>query len=223
MCTKTLSILLINMIFFFLLQADAGNAGNVNSVKDCSTVEDCTRLPIFLNFGWEDLYRKNMLDLIKVLDVYNDVCRLYALAYLSNPYICSNVIIKMFLNERIVQHPDALKLTHDLKDIMPDVDPIYLDLVGEVFAFNQNNLFEFIEKITTKKKSYPKLQEYNVKVQDSKIITNLTVNFEVNEFLRLCPDPETYFKKVKLNSITSHYHESVTYLNYRLVLLYSIF
>lgn len=159
--------------------------------------------------------------MIKILDVYNDICRLYALLHLGTTNNDVDSVINKFRNiNRTNQHPDALQLTNNLKDIMPDADPIYLDLVGEMYAFNHNSLSEYLEEITTKKKNYPKLQEYNVKVQISKTINSLTMNFQVDEFLRMCPDPDKYFKTVKINSRASHYNESMSYLCNRLVLLY---
>lgn len=174
---------------------------------------DCINYPKFLNFGWEIIYKKYMTNVIRTLDVYhNDISRLYLLIRLD--LSCNNLsdtISKLDI-EKLSRFPNAMELTNNLKDILPDADPIYLDLVGEVYAFDQNRLCELIEKITTKERSYPKIQEYNERIKILNVINSLTVNFKVDKFLSICPDPATYFKNVKRNSNINHIDESLSYL-----------
>jgi len=165
-----------------------------------------------------------MSNVIKVINIHSDISRLYLLIKLDvniNNLIDTVLILQM--EEKLIRSPDAVQLTNNLKDIIPDADPIYLDLVGEYYVYDNEKLSEFIGKITTDKKSYPRLQEYNERVNHLTTVKRLGDDFTVQEFLKICPDPVNYFKNIKLNSITNHYNESLSYLSDRCVLLVAIF
>jgi len=154
-----------------------------------------------------------MSNVIRILDIHSDVCRLYLLTKLDESF---NILAKTLSILKVEEHcqiPDAIQLTNSLKDMLPNADPIYLDLVGEMYAFDQNGLCELIEKVTTKNKSYPKLQEYNAHIKFLTTINSLKENFQVKEFLSMCPDPINYFNNVKANTYLDHYHESMSYLS----------
>lgn len=156
-----------------------------------------------------------MTNVIRSLEIYGDISRLYLLIKLDlSNNILSDTVSKLRA-DKLCQIPEAVQLTINLKEIMPDADPIYLELVGEMYAENNNELCEFIEKVTTNKKSYPKVREYNERIKVLNIIKRLTSDFKVQEFLSMCPDPVNYFKNVKLNSMSTHYNESVSYLSER--------
>lgn len=154
-----------------------------------------------------------MTNIIKAINVYKDISRLYLLIKLD---LSGNSLINTMISlcgDRLNKFPDAVTLTNNLKDILPDADPIYLDIVGEMYTFDHDSLFELIELITTKKKSYPKCLEYNDHIKGMDIINSLTTEFNVQEFLCICPDPVNYFEKIKSNSSTTHYNESISYLS----------
>jgi len=71
-----------------------------------------------------------------------------------------------------------MQLRNNLKDILSDADSIYLDLVGEIHAFDENALCEFIEKNTTQNKIYPNLQDYNARIKSLHIINELMKRHE---------------------------------------------
>jgi len=157
-----------------------------------------------------------MSNVIKALDIHSDISRLYLLIKLD--VTMNNLdatLFKIQYEDKLIISPDAVQLTKNLKDIIPDADPIYLDIVGEFYANNDNKLYEFIDQITTKKKHYPKLKEYNEHVNHLAIVKNLRNGFTVQEFLKMCPDPVNYFKNIKLNSMSTHYNESLSYLSER--------
>lgn len=175
---------------------------------------ECITYPKFSNFGWETLYKNYMTNVIKILDIYHDISRLYLLIKLD--LSCNNLTntIEELSVDLLSKNPDAVELSKNLKDILQDADPIFLDLVGEIYAFDQNGLFEYIGKVTTKQRGYPRMQEYNERIKTIDIINSLTINFKVDKFLSICPDPVQYFKN-KTNSYTNHYHESASYLSDR--------
>lgn len=175
----------------------------------------CLSYPSFLNYGWENMYKKYMTSVIKVLNVHPDVSRLYLLIRLETSKNSVSDTVNRLNHSIINPHPEAIQLRTHLKDIMPDADPIYLDIVGELHAFDHQNLCEFIEEITTKKKSYPKLKEYNEHVKFVNTLNCLTENFEVKEFLRMCPNPVDYFKHFDKNNYQKYYHEKISYLSDR--------
>lgn len=183
------------------------------------TFQKCFSFPKFQDFGWESMYKKYIGSVITILGTHNDVSRLYLLIKIDFYDNDEELIINELLSQKVNPPPDAIQLTNNLKDMFPNADPIYLDLVGEVYASDQNGLTEFLEAIHLKKKSYPKLRTYNEMVSILNTKKSLTINFKVEEFLRMCPDPEKYFTSVKLNSSELHFHESVSYLAERLVLL----
>jgi len=155
-----------------------------------------------------------MSNVIKALDIHSDISRLYLLIKLD---ITMNnleaALLKIQHEDKLIISPDAVQLTKNLKDIIPDADPIYLDIVGEFYANNDNKLYEFIGQITTNKKQYPKLKEYNEHINHLAVVNNLRNNFTVEEFLKMCPDPVNYFKNMKFNSMSTHYDESLSYLS----------
>lgn len=156
-----------------------------------------------------------MTNVLKSLEIYSDISRLYLLIKLD---LSNNILtdaISKLSTDKLNQLPEAVQLTINLKGIMPDADPIYLELVGEMYTHNNIELCEFIEKVTTNRKSYPKVREYNERIKILNIIKRLTLNFNVQEFLSMCPDPINYFKNVKVNSMSIHYNESVSYLSER--------
>ncbi|XP_025200345.1 E3 ubiquitin-protein ligase RNF216-like [Melanaphis sacchari] len=181
-----------------------------------TSLADCITYAKFENFGWQTLYKSYMSNVMRVINIYSNISRLYAVIKLDlRVNILDDALITLQVEDILIQSPDAIQLTKNLKDIIPDADPIYLDLVGEYYANDDNKLYEFIGQITTKKKSYPRLQEYNERVNHLAIMRSLKENFTVQEFLKMCPDPVNYFKNVKLNSITEHYNESMSYLSDR--------
>lgn len=154
-----------------------------------------------------------MLNVIKSLDIHSDISRLFVLIRLDLSYNNLTDALNKMPQSIVLQQPEAKQLTNNLKDMLPDADPIYLDLVGEYYAFDHTALSEFIEQITTKKKVYPKTREYNDGRKTINLINSLTVNFNVEEFLNICPDPVNYFKNRKPNSGASYSQESMSYLS----------
>lgn len=156
-----------------------------------------------------------MTNYFRFLNVYGDINRLYLLIQLD--LLCNNltITISKLPKDYLLRPSKAIELSKNLKDILPDADPIYLDLVGEVFVNDENGLSEFIGKVTTKEKTYPKIQEYNDRIKLIRIIKSLTEDFQVEEFLKICPDPVHYFQNVKLNSSSLHHQESMSYLSKR--------
>lgn len=209
-CLKYLthSLFICNIFYFF--QAE-------NS--EYTTFDDCFSYEKFSNFGWESFYKKYIVRMIQILGTHNDVSRLFLLVHIDLSNNDEEVIIDKLLTHKINRSIYAIKLANDLKELIRDVDPIYIELVGEVYANDYDGLIEFLEEITMKKKSYPKIQMHNEKITLLNNVNNLTINFKVDHFLRICPDPEKYFNSIKINSSERHFHESVSYLADRLVLL----
>lgn len=183
-----------------------------------SDFNQCVYYPGFSNFGWETLYTKYKYNVLRILNVHKTTSRLFVLIKLDLFRNDLNYVVSELTNHRLNQSAEAIQLTVNLKDILPDADPVYLDIVGEIYAFNHDNLFDLIGKVITKKQTYPKLKEYNEDVKNLNTINSLTVSFEAKEFLRICPNPVDYFENKKLNSFTLHYHESISYLSERQVI-----
>jgi len=157
-----------------------------------------------------------MSNVMKVINIHSDISRLYLLIKLDVKINnLDDTLLSLQNEENLMQSPSAVQLTSNLKDIIRDADPIYLDLVGEYYAYDNEKLYEFIDQITTNTKSYPRLQEYNERVNHLATIKRLRDDFTVQEFLKMCPDPVNYFTNIKLNSITIHYNESMSYLSDR--------
>ncbi|XP_022167896.1 ATP-dependent RNA helicase DEAH11, chloroplastic-like [Myzus persicae] len=185
-----------------------------------NTLAECIAYPKFENYGWQTLYKQYMSNVIKTLHIHSDISRLYLLIKLDETMNnLDATLIKLQYEDILTISPDAVQLTTNLKDIIPEADPIYLDLVGEFYVNNDNNLYEFIGQITTNKKYYPRIKEYNDHVNHLGIVQNLRDGFNVQEFLKMCPDPVNYFKNIKLNSCSTHFNESLSYLSDRFNLL----
>lgn len=161
------------------------------------------------------MYRSYKTNMIRALNKYNNLNRLYLLIQLDLSYNNLENALSKLPHDYLLQPSEAKELSNNLKDILPDADPIYLDLVGEMYINDQNGLSDFIEKVTTKEKIYPKIQEYNDCIKVINTIKSLTEDFQVEKFLEICPDPVHYFKNVKLNSSSYHNHESMSYLSQR--------
>lgn len=173
----------------------------------------CIEYSSFDNYGWNTMYKSYMSNVIKALNIHSDISRLYLLIKLDQSMNnLDRVLQKLQTEDKLIISPDSVQLTKNLKDIIPDADPIYLDLVGEYFTNNDNKLYEFIGQITTNKINYPKLKEYNEHINHLAIIKNLRENFSVQEFLKMCPDPVNQFKN-KINSASENYNEAISYLS----------
>lgn len=145
-----------------------------------------------------------------MISIDNNLSRLYIIKKLD---LSSNDFAYTDLNsDKQIQPPEIVQLISTLKDMFPDADPIYLDLVGEYYGFNKSELNKVIETMISKQRLYPKLQDYNDHLKKMNVINNLTVDFTVKNFLKLCPDPVNYFKNVKFNSSSTHFQESLSYL-----------
>jgi len=154
-----------------------------------------------------------MSNVIRILDVHSNICHLDLLRQLEESENISTIpLCKIKIEKHCELPPNITQLRNSLKDIFPDADPIYLDLVAEMYAFDQNGLCELIETITTKNKSYPKLQDYNARIKSLHIINSLKDNFQVKEFLSMCPDPVNYFNNAKMDSDQKYYAMSMSYL-----------
>jgi TRIAD3 protein (E3 ubiquitin-protein ligase RNF216) len=156
--------------------------------------------------------------MIRILDFedHKDISRLCLLLKLD---LSKNNLIDTLseLHSYNLRQPlSAIRCTNDLKELFPNADPIYLDIVGEVFSNNITGLNEFLDKVATNIISYPRITGYNEKLKTLKIIQSLTVNFNVKDFLKLCPDPVNYFKNLNRNIKKNHYiEESMSYLSYK--------
>lgn len=156
--------------------------------------------------------------MIRILDLENhkDISRLCLLLKLD---LSQNILINTLSELHsycLRRFHRAIQLTNELKEVLPNADPIYLDLVGEVFAFDDNGLNKFLEEVATKIKNYPRVVGYNEKLKALNVIKSLTVNFNVKEFLKMCPDPANYFKNLNRNIKKNHYiEESMSYLSYK--------
>lgn len=147
-----------------------------------------------------------------MINTDNNLSRLYIIRQLdlsSNSFESAVAYLKF---KKQNQLPEFTQLINNLKDMFPDSDPIYLDLVGEYYGFDESELGIVVEKMISKEISYPKLSDYNDHLKTMSIIKNLTVDFTVETFLNLCPDPVNYFKNVKFNSSSTHFQESLSYL-----------
>jgi len=179
------------------------------------TLTNCIEYSSFKNYGWQTMYKRYMSNVIKALNIHSDISRLYLLIKLDlSLNNIDRVLHKLQIEDKLIISPDSVQLTKNLKDIIPDADPIYLDLVGEFYTNNDNKLYEFIGQITTHKISYPKLKEYNEHVNHLAIIKNLKENFSVQEYLKMCPDPVNQFKN-KNSSTSGNYNEALSYLSDR--------
>ncbi|KAE9521827.1 hypothetical protein AGLY_017779 [Aphis glycines] len=197
-------------------------AGTSLSFENPTTLKDCISYSKFDNYGWQTLYKNYMSNVMKIINIYGDirVSRLYLLIQLDVKMNNLDETLKTLEREEILIRPPAsIQLTYNIKEMIKDADPIYLDLVGEYYAYDNEKLYEFIGQITTNKKNYPRLKEYNERVNHLATIKSLRDDFKVQEFLNMCPDPVNYFTNIKLNSITTHYNESVSYLSNRFNLL----
>lgn len=177
--------------------------------------------PSIQNLGWMNLYTKFKTNTIRILGTYENISRLTLLIILDshNNKLDSTIseINKLNLCENS-QIPEAVKLRTNLKEILPDADPVFLDLLGEEFALNHEDLNVVIENIATKKISYPKLNSYNDRLKRVNRINNvynLLKSFNVENFLSMCPDPSNYFKPVIRSRLDIYYSDSVSYLGAR--------
>lgn len=147
----------------------------------------------FKNFGWEKLYVQHQMKMLKLIDLFDNIHRLFLLSQLhlrDFNTIDSWYSLSIY---KLPRDPKAIDLTNKLKIIFENADPIYLDLVGELYVYNEEGITEFIQQETiSKNSSYPKLNKYNAQMKIVESLKNLTVNFRVNHFLDLCPDPIKY-------------------------------
>lgn len=147
-----------------------------------------------------------------MINIDNNLSRLYIIRQLDlslNNFAKTIADLKF---DKQIQLPEIKQLINNLKDMFPDSDPIYLDLLGEYYGFNESDLSVIVENMISKEMLYPKLSDYNDYLKTMNIINNLTVDFTVKTFLNLCPNPVNYFKKVKFNSSGIHFQESLSYL-----------
>lgn len=155
------------------------------------------------------MYEDRVKDFIKILETHNDVCRLYLLILLYTEK--NNAAVKL-QSYKIIQPPIAKQIILNLKDMIIDADPIFLDLMGEYFALNEHGLSNLIGSITSNQRPYPKVKEYMEHVKANNIVKSLTDDFSVENFLAVCPNPVDYYYSEKVNSSGTHYHESMSYL-----------
>jgi len=142
-----------------------------------------------------------MSNVIKVLEIHSDISRLYLLIKLDETMNnFDRILFKLQFEDKLIISPDSVQLTKNLKDIIPDADPIYLDLVGEFYTNNDNKLYELIGQITTNKQNYPRLKEYNEHVNHLAIVNNLRDGFSVQEFLMNLCYFICYFKNIKIKN-----------------------
>jgi len=187
-------------------------AGELCSSNESSHLE-CTFYANYMHrAGLEQLYQKYMSNIIRIIKVHSTVCRLYILKTLDESLNNLDTTLSILQSKQHCRITSAIALENNLKDIFPDADPIYLELVGEIYAFNENGLAELIEKVTTKNKSYPKLKDYNARVKLVTTISSLKENFQVKEFLSICPDPINYFNDDRKYDINYNLGESMSYL-----------
>lgn len=173
----------------------------------------CINFRFFENTNWEHFYNVHMTNVINVLEIHNNISRLYLIIRL---YYSANDLkdaINRLSIYKLKQFPNAVELTKNIKDIFPNADPIYLDIVGEMYAFDEPGLIELIDEITTSKRSYPKKQQYNEHIEKMKMIKRLKSDFNIDEYLSICPFPVRYFKNKDIHSCKNHFKESLSYLS----------
>ncbi|XP_022904293.2 E3 ubiquitin-protein ligase RNF216-like isoform X1 [Onthophagus taurus] len=83
--------------------------------------------------------------------------------------------------------------TQLLKDIFPDADPTYLESQALIYLSEPDGLSEFISS-HLEKRNYPTKKEYLRRQQLNAQVRQYTTEFNVDNFLDIIKDPETYFK-----------------------------
>ncbi|CAH0547652.1 unnamed protein product [Brassicogethes aeneus] len=87
---------------------------------------------------------------------------------------------------------DAEQQLEILKEVLPDADPTFLQMQCERYRGNANGLKEFMAN-ALENKNYPTLKEHIRKQQLSAQQKQYTTDFNVENFVKLFPEPTKYF------------------------------
>ncbi|VVC42654.1 Hypothetical protein CINCED_3A016054 [Cinara cedri] len=192
------------------------NYGNNRTCKQIiarSFYIKCIKNEKFRNFGWETLYANNQSKVLKIIDMCDDAYLLFILVRLELLNFNAIDVYAELSTSKLPQDPMAIKIANYLKDVIPNADPIYLALAGEMFAYNSDGLTDFIEQISSGKKTiYPKLSTYKECIKNIQLVKNLTINFSPRSFIRQCPDPVNYFIKINTASNNQFNDDKLNYL-----------
>lgn len=178
-----------------------------------TTYKACINYPKFRKNGWEKMYNNHMSKVIKVINLCgDDLNRLYILLRLDlREYNLVDAVAELSI-DNLVRCPKAIAVTKYLSDLIPDADPIYLDLAGEIFVYNNEGLIDFIEQITAAKKSYPKLIAFDKFMKKMALMKELTLDFHVERFFQLCADPVEFMLTVNTDSNPELNEDKLQYL-----------
>ncbi|KAJ3660388.1 hypothetical protein Zmor_004838 [Zophobas morio] len=95
-----------------------------------------------------------------------------------------------------------------LKEFLPDADPDYLSMMLDKFEGKPDLVKSFLNE-AMEKRDYPTLKDYQRRQQLSAQQKQYTTEFNVENFVKLIPDPEAFFKdpsrKLKISNADSHY------------------
>lgn len=184
-----------------------------DEISAFTTYKACIKYPKFKKNGWEKLYNKHMSKVIKVINLCgDDLNRLYILLRLDlRDYNLVDAVAELSI-DNLVRCPKAIAVSKYLNDLIPDADPIYLDLAGEMFVYDKEGLLDFIEQITAAKKSYPKLLAYDEFMKKLALIKELTLDFHVERFFEICGDPVKFMLDVNTDSKAELNNDKLQYL-----------
>lgn len=185
-------------------------------VATFSAFHDYINSEKFKDYGFEEIYVQHQIKILKIIDLCGDIHRLYLISQLDeNNYNAKDAYAEL-TKYSLPLDSQAVTVTNSLKTMIPDADPIYLDLVGECFAYNKEGLVEFIDLVTTKTKpNYPKLNAYKARIKFINTIKSLTINFDIDDFVDLCPDPMNFIRQFNSRAKVKFNGEKLMYLNDR--------
>lgn len=86
----------------------------------------------------------------------------------------------------------------DLLTIFPEADPVYLRKTAEEIHGDQERYNEFVQ-LKLEKPDYPTRAEYLAKKKITEQQKQYTTDFQVQEFLKIFPDPFLHFENDKRN------------------------
>lgn len=153
----------------------------------------------------------------KLRSMFSDVDSNYIKKICKKPPIAINVNNKEHLLNLLIDHllnegsnnlalyptedrqePKSNNLSIDeqcnyLQEIFKDADPTYLRDFVEQNHHRENALEEFIQQ-KLEKRDYPTREQYLSKIKKTEQMKDYTVNFKVEKFLEIFPDPVTHFE-----------------------------
>jgi hypothetical protein len=163
-------------------------------------------------------------DFNRVLNVFPDICPQFLTTFSREHHMnFEDLINELSEIDYVRRVKDPLDVWNDLKQMLPDADPIYLRNQARVLSVRPMEYYEEFLKNAIEKGDYPSMQDYLIKQRKLEDLSAYTKQFTATKYLELVPNPIELFTNPERKPVLSGKEIEKSDEDFALTFLYNQF